>query len=295
MTDTLFITGATGTIGRAVVEELAAGGADYRLCSRDPATIGALAEQGHPGAVADFGDPASLAAAIDGAGVVFLLSSQHPDQATLQGNVVDAARDAGVRHIVKVSGGSAVTGASTGSFVGALHARTEQQIVDSGMAWTFLRPNYFMQNLLNLADPIRHGKLPVPLPDQRMAIVDARDVGAVAAAILRDPEPHAGKAYDITGAEALDFAEIADRLGAVVGHDVTHVAPPVEGAVKALEAKGAPEWLQRHFAEIMMIFGSDESVATPTSVVQDLTGRPPRGIEDFAADHAGVLGLEAVR
>lgn len=295
MAETLFITGATGTIGKAVVEELATGSADYRLCSRDPEKVEALGEKGHPGAVADFADPASLAAAIDGASVVFLLSSQHPDQAKLQGNVVTAAKDAAVRHIVKVSGGSAVTGPSTGSFVGALHAQTEQDIIDSGIAWTFLRPNYFMQNLLNLADPIRNGKLPVPLPDQRMAIVDARDVGTVAAAILRDPDPHAGKAYDVTGAEALSFAEIANRLGTALGHDVVHVAPPVEGAVEALKAKGAPEWLQRHFAEIMTIFGSDDSVAQPTSVVQDLTGRTPRTIEDFAADHASALGLEAVR
>jgi NAD(P)H dehydrogenase (quinone) len=295
MSDKLFITGATGTIGKALVEELATAGADYRICSRDPEKVAALGEGGQPGAVADFADPASLDAAMDGASVVFLLSSQHPDQATLQGNVVTAAKNAGVRHIVKVSGGSAVTGPSTGSFVGAMHAQTEQQIVDSGLAWTFLRPNYFMQNFLSLAEPIRNGKLPVPLPDQRMAIVDARDVGAVAAAILRDPDPHAGKAYDVTGPESLDFAEIARRLGAALGHDVTHVAPPVEAAVEGLKAKGAPEWLQRHVAEIMVIFGSDESVAQPTSVVQDLTGRPPRGIEDFAADHASALGLQAVR
>ena len=295
MTNTLFITGATGTIGRAVVEELAAAGADYRVCTRDPEKLQALRENGHPGAVADFADPASVAAAIEGADVVFLLSSQHPDQATLQGNVVTAATDAGVRHIVKVSGGSAVTGPSTGSFVGAMHAQTERQIVDSGIGWTFVRPNYFMQNLLNLADPIRNGKLPVPLGHQRMAIVDARDVGAVAAAILRDPDLHTGMAYDVTGAEALDFAEIARRLGAALGHEVTHVAPPLDGAVEALRAKGAPDWLQRHFAEIMTIFGSDASVAKPTSVVRDLTGRPPRRIEDFAADHASALGLEAVR
>lgn len=295
MTDTLFITGATGTIGQAVVAELASAGADYRLCSRNPEKVAALGEQGHAGVVADFADSASLAAAIDGATVVFLLSSQHPDQATLQGNVVKAAKNAGVRHIVKVSGGSAVTGPSTGSFVGAMHAQTEQEIIDSGMAWTFLRPNYFMQNLLNLADPIRNGKLPVPLPDQRMAIVDARDVGTVAATILRDPDPHAGTAYDVTGAESLNFDEVARRLSAALGHEIVHVAPPIEGAVEVLKGKGAPEWLQRHFAEIMTIFGSDDSVAKPTSVVEDVTGRPPRTIESFAADHASALGLEAVR
>jgi NAD(P)H dehydrogenase (quinone) len=287
----ILVTGATGNIGRAVVQELADRGVEFRVFTRDANKASALGVEAFEG---DFGEAGSLEAAMRGVDAIFLNSSQHPDMARLQGNVSAAAADAGVRHIVKVSGGTSVTGEDKASWAGRAHHQVERMIEDAGIGYTFLRPAYFMQNLLALAEPIRAGKLPVPLPDQRIAVVDARDVGAAAAAILVSPEEHRGRTYDLTGPESLSFADIAERLSAVLGQNVQHVAPPIDAAVESLRAKGAPDWLQQHVAEIMEIFAQDPSVAVVTDSVEQITGRPPRTLEGFLADHATAFGVERV-
>jgi NAD(P)H dehydrogenase (quinone) len=289
MSGTILVTGATGNIGRAAVEALSGQQTGLRLSSRSREKLEQLRATGHDAVEIDFADPATIDGALDGVEVLLLLSAQHPQQSDLQGNVVSAAARAGVRHIVKVSGGSAVTGKDTASFVGRSHWEIEQHIAGSGVAHTFLRPNYLMQNLLNLAGPIAAGKLPLPLGDARMAIVDAADVGAVAAAILADPDPHAGKTYDLTGPEALAFGDVAQRLTNALGTPVVHVSPPVDAAVDALKANGAPDWLQQHFREIMGIFASDPSVGEVTAVVEHVTGRPATSVDDFIARHAAAF------
>lgn len=284
----ILVTAATGNIGRAVIADLNARGADFRASSRDTSEVDT------PDAVrVDFADRDSVDAALQGIEVVFLNSGQHPDMEQLQSNVVQAARDAGVGHIVKVSGGAALMGADSASWVGRAHTAVEQRIRESGLAFTFLRPNYFMQNLLNLATPIANGKLPVPLPDQRMAMVDARDIGAVAAAVLADPDSHAGQVYDVTGPEAVSFAEVADALSDRTGSQVQHIAPPVDAAVQQLAANGAPDWLQQHFREIMGIFATDPRMSEVSGVVQRVADRAPRTVGEFIDDHAGVFSPAA--
>lgn len=291
MATRILVTGATGNIGRAVVQELAERGVEFRVFTRDANKASALGAEAVEG---DFADTASVEAAVRGVDAVFLNSSQHPEMARLQANVTAAAAAAGVGHVVKVSGGTSVTGKDKQSWAGRAHHQIERGIEDAGIGYTFLRPAYFMQNLVALAEPIRAGKLPVPLPDQRIAIVDARDVGAAAAVILASPEEHRGRIYDLTGPESLSFADIAERLSETLGHDVQHVAPPIEAAVEALRAKGAPDWLQAHVGEIMAIFAEDPSVAEVTDAVAQITGRPPRTLEAFVADHAPAFGVQPV-
>jgi uncharacterized protein YbjT (DUF2867 family) len=252
------------------------------VSGRDPQVLGTT---GNGTVRIDFSDRGSIAVGLEGIKRLFLNSGQHPEMASMQGNVVSAARAANVEHIVKVSGGSAVTGADKPSWAGRAHAFVEQEIIDSGIAYTFLRPNYFMQNLLNLAAPIKSGKLPFPLADQRMAIVDARDIGAVAATVLADPSGHAGAVYEITGPEALSLADVAARLSRVAGHDVQHITTPLEATRETMKAAGAPDWLQQHFGEVITIFGSDPTVADVSDAVQRLTGRAPRTVEQFLGDH----------
>jgi uncharacterized protein YbjT (DUF2867 family) len=280
----ILVTGATGTIGQALVARLGELTTDFRAASRTGRGT-RLVEH----VQMDFAQPDSVTAALRAVDVLFLNSTQVPDMAVLQGAVVEAARRAEVRHIVKVSGGTPITGPDKPSWVGRSHAEIEARIVASGIDWTFLRPAYFMQNLLRLSPSISRGTLPVPLADQRLAIVDARDIAAVAAAILIDPTPHAGRIYDITGPEALDFATVADRLSQVVGTRIVHVAPPLDAVVAQLAASGAPTWQQRHLREAMSIFAIDPRAARVSDAVVRITARPPRSLERFVTDHRDAI------
>jgi uncharacterized protein YbjT (DUF2867 family) len=280
----ILVTGATGTIGQALVTRLGELGAEFRAASRADTDSSAAAY-----VRMDFAEPDSVATALRDVDVLFLNSTQLPDMAALQGGVVEAARRAGVRHIVKVSGGSTITGRDKPSWVGRSHAEIEAQVVASGIDWTFLRPAYFMQNLLRFSAAIGQGTLPVPIADQRLAIVDARDIAAVAAEILVAPARHAGRVYDITGPAAVDFATVADCLSRLLGSPVAHVSPPLEAFIAQMAAAGAPEWQQRHLTETMSIFAVDPLVAHVSDTVTRVTGRPPTGLDRFVTDYRDVL------
>jgi uncharacterized protein YbjT (DUF2867 family) len=283
----IFVIGGTGTIGRALLDELRERGAEARVLVRDDEKERVVREQGFATVRGDLEDPAGLEAGMAGAEAVFLCSAQHPRQAELQGNAAEAARRAGASRIVKVSGGEAVTRHDSISWAGRAHAAIEDGIRAAGLGWTFLRPSYFFQNLLPMAERIRNGVLPLALGDAKVSFIDARDVGAVAAVALEGG--HEEQAYTLTGPEALTAREVAERLARLYGREIAFPDPPVSAAVEALRARGAPDWLQEHVGQILEITRSGAGAAT-TSTVKDVTGRPARSLEDFARDHADALG-----
>ena len=119
--------------------------------------------------------------------------------------MLDVARDAGVRHVVKLS----AIGARAESPVALMrwHAAIEERLRESPFAWTFLRPHLYMQNLLRFAgDVAEHGRIAAPMGDGRYPLVDTRDVGPRPRRVLRDPGAHAGRAYALTGPAALGYA-----------------------------------------------------------------------------------------
>lgn len=285
----IFVIGGTGTIGRSLLTELAASGAQTRVLVRDDGKAAAVEADGFIPVRGDLEQPTQLRSALAGVESLFLLSPQHPRQGELQDGVVDAARLAGVRRIVKLSGSRPVTGADSSSAAGRAHAQTERRIEESGLAYTFLRPSYFMQNLLVVAEPIRNGVLPVPLGDASVAMVDTRDVGAVAAAILLSDGAHDGQIYELTGPESLGFTEVATRLSQILGHEVRYTSPTLEAAAENMASRGAPDWLVEHVGQIMAIMRSGAGAGT-TSTIQEIIDRAPRTIDDFARDHLQALG-----
>ena len=145
--------GATGTIGRHVVQGLADGSANARALVRDPGRAGVPV----PTVAADLRDGASLRAALGGADQLFLLTAHGPDQDLQEAAALDAALDAGVKRIVKVSGGATTLGASGPTSTAVAHTRSERRIESSGMRFCFLRPSFLMQNLLTIAAPMVFG------------------------------------------------------------------------------------------------------------------------------------------
>jgi uncharacterized protein YbjT (DUF2867 family) len=285
----ILVTAATGQVGREVVRRLAGAG-PVRAMVRDPAAAGDLA--GAEIVVARFEDADALAAAMAGVETVFLAGRDSPGYVAQQERAIAAAAAVGVRHVVKLS----ALGARFGSPVELMrdHHAGEERLEGSGMAWTFLRPHLYMQNLLRFAGPVAaEGRLAAPMGDGAYPFVDTRDVAAAAAAVLRAPAGHAGRAYALTGPRAVGYAEIARQMGEIVGRDVRYEALSPDAFRVDLEAAGIPAWRAADLAAIPSAYTDAEH--RPADGVAELTGRPPTPIERFLEDHRATLLAGASR
>ena len=279
----LLITGATGNTGTELAKQLSAKGVPFRALVRSVENAGQLAAL--PGielVSGDLGDPDSLTAALKGIKRAFLLTNSSEQAETLQLGFVDAARQAGVQHIVKLS----QLAASIDSPVRFLryHAAVEQHIRASGIAYTFLRPNLFMQGLLGFSSTIAaKGMFFASIGEARVSLVDIRDIAALAAAALTE-QGHEGKIYNITGPEALTHAEIAAQFSAVLGREIRFINVSPEEMRQAVIGVGFPLWQADGLIEDYAHYARGEAAAV-TSDVQTVTGRAPRSFKSFIEDY----------
>ncbi|MGH6630081.1 MAG: SDR family oxidoreductase [Burkholderiales bacterium] len=282
----ILVTGAGGTVGSEVLKQLRQRGAAVRAGFHSPKKAEQVRAQGVDAVVLDFADRASIAAALKGADKVFLLGATAPNQAELEINVVEEAKKAGVGHIVKLS----VLDATGEKFALARwHRAVEKEIERSGLAYTFLRPNEFMQNFVNYyAGTIQsQGAFYFPARDSRVSLVDVRDIAAVAVEALTRPG-HEGKAYDLTGLEPLSNAELAEKLSAALGAPVKYVDVPPEVFKQGALASGTPEFYADMLLDLYRFYieGGAQHVSGD---VEKVTGRKPRTFDDFARDHAAAF------
>ena len=283
----LLVTGATGNVGSAVVAELANKPCKVRVLVRDPARLSIRAPNIEV-AVGDFADAASLAAALEGVDAAFLASSFDVRMAELQMRFVDAAKRAGVARVVQLS---AVGANACRCCVRTLRwlGQVEQALQTSGMAATHLRAAFFFQNLLSFGESIaRQGVIAGPFRNIKWPWVDARDVGAVAAAALMD-SAHAGRSYDVTAAEALTYHEVAQRLGSILHVPIRYLDVSANETRGHLQASGSSPILVEAILELWDAFASGFIQINPTDAVRTITGRQPRSLEDFACDYRARL------
>jgi uncharacterized protein YbjT (DUF2867 family) len=285
MPENIVIAGATGMIGSLVADALSARQVPFRAMIRpgadDPFAEDPLITRVDGG----FDDPKSLRGALAGADRAFLLtnSSERAEQQQLA--FVDAARAAGVSHLVKLSQFAADPKAS-GRFQ-RYHAAVEHAIEESGLSWTFVRPNLIMQAYLPLAPMIAGGTLSTPIRQAPVSIVDARDIAAVAAVALTEPG-HQGAAYSVTGPAAITHEQIAASLGRVVGHAVDFSPAVPEEFFAALQAMHMPTWQAEGLVEDYAHYERGEA-ALVSPDVERVTGTPPRTFDTFADDYASAL------
>ena len=278
----ILVTGATGTNGSEVVKALAARGVAARAMVRSLEDGGDL-PTGITAVMGDFDADASLDRALAGVERAFLLtpSTEHAEAQQLR--FMAAAARAGVRHIVKLS----QFAASPNSPVRFLryHAVVEQAIRNSGMDWTFLRPNLFMQGMLQFAGMVRDkGMIAAPIGDARVSVVDVRDNAAVAAAALTE-DGHAGKTYTLTGPEALTHAEMAAKLSAATGRAIAFVDASEDDMRHAMAGVKMPEWQIEGLIEDYAHYRRGEAAVIATGV-RDATGQESRAFDGFAHDYA---------
>ena len=287
----ILVTGATGNAGAEVVRALLEKGQPVRAFVRDPIKAEGLFGDSAELAPGDFAKPDTLRAALDGVETLFLSGADDPRRVAWEMDAIDMAAATGVRRIVKLSSIVAQPGAPV-AFWG-WHGQIEQHLRASGVATTILRANAFMSNVLAGADQVaREGRLFAPAGEARIAMIDPRDVGAAAAAVLTSPG-HDGKTHVLTGPEAITYERAAAELAAATGREVEFIHVPDEGAKQAMIEGGLPEFVAEQIVQVFVMLrqGVGRQV-TPT--VEELTGSPARDFASFARDHAHLFAPAAV-
>jgi NAD(P)H dehydrogenase (quinone) len=287
---TIAVIGATGNTGRAVVKELKALGQDPVAVVRNPDKAREVLGANAKTAVADLNDRAALDKALQGAESVFLATGVNPQLADQNNNVLDAALGAGVKFLVRLSAGRSVVGPDSQAPAGRAHYAIDERLRGGKIGWVILRPGLFMQNVLGQAAAIKSdSKIVMPYAkDFPLALIDVRDTGAVAARILIDPAPHAGKEYEFTGAMT-SFGELADVFSDVLGRKINYVGVTPEQAAEAMKARGAPDWLVAHMLGIGRIGNAGGFSKVDTKAIQDIVKRAPITTKQFVEDFKGLF------
>jgi uncharacterized protein YbjT (DUF2867 family) len=288
----LLVTGATGNVGSRVVQELQERGVPVRAFMRDHGKAQTMPGDGVELAVGDFGDPESVRRSMEGVEGVFLACSNQPRQVEYETRVIDAAREAGVRRIVKLSALGAEIGAPVAFW--DWHARIEEHLQSSGIPSVVLRPGFSMANLLASAETVQYtGKLFVPAGEARISMVHPQDVGAAASVALIG-DGHEGETYTLTGPEAITFEGVAEHLSEAVGREIECLNVPDEAALQGMIEQGIPEFVATQIVAVFGVLRGGGQERT-TGTVQSMTGREPRGFAEFAREHARLFAPPALR
>ena len=295
MAETILVTGATGTVGSEVVKQLLS----YKGQKEEDIIVKAAARSANDDTFRnlgvqvvqlDYNKPDTLSAALRGIDKLFLLTPFQSNMVDLTSNLVNEAKNAGVRYIVKQS----VLGANAepGITSSRLHRQAEKVIEESGIPFIFLRPNFFMQNFVTFYSHFikTQGAFYVPAGDAKASFVDVRDIAAVAVQALSGSSKngtanHIRKAYDITGGEALSYGQAAEILSKEIGKKVNYVNISDEDARKAMKGIGMEDWLIDGMMELYGII-KDGHAAQITNTVEQIVGKKPISFSQFAKEYA---------
>ena len=280
------VTGATGQLGRLVVNQLLEKGGDLEVIAvvRDPGKAEALAARGAEVRVAAYDDPAALAKALAGVDKVLLISSSEVGKRIQQHkNVIDAAKAAGVKHLLYTSAPRAT---ATALILAPEHKATEENIHASGLPYTILRNNWYTENYLRQVEPAKAtGKLVTAAGSGKVASATRADFAAGAVAALTG-SGHEGKTYELGGDHAWDFNELAAALGEVIGKPVVYQPVSPDELKQILIGTGANEGMAG-FASALDANIADGALAEVTHDLSRLIGRPTTPLKEGLAKALG--------
>jgi uncharacterized protein YbjT (DUF2867 family) len=287
---TILVTGATGAVGRQVVEQLARRGADVRALVRDPAKAdfpaGVAVAQG------DLLDVDKLRAALSGVSTLFLLNAVVPDEFTQALITLNLAREAGVERIVYLSVIHSDRYVNVPHFAGKFGV--ERMIEQMGLKATILRPAYFMQNDLTIKDVVTgYGVYPMPIGSKGLAMIDARDLGEIAAIELLRREraaPFPLDCINLVGPDTLTGADVAAIWTEVLGRPIAYPGEDTAGFEQNLR-QFMPSWMAFDMRLMGERFVTDGMLPEAGDVARltALLGRPLRSYRAFAAEVAAAL------
>lgn len=286
----IVIFGATGNTGPHLVRALVTGGQRVRVAARDPGRAAAAVGVPVEIVAADLACPDTLGPALRGAERVYCGvggATGSPAFVQVVGNLIDAAKSAGIGQFVHVSGIDAHR--DRNARIQAWHQDIGHHLDRVGLPHTTIEPTFFLQNLLGMAPAIRQGVLPMPTGEARCGHIDARDIAEVAAAVLTDPG-HVGRRYVLTGPELLSHGDIAALLSRELDRPVQFVDVPAAAFRQGGIDGGLPLWFAELLTDVYVEVFATGRAARVTDDVPRILGRPARSAAAFVRDHRAVFG-----
>ena len=279
------VTGASGTVSSEVIRQLESSKTPFRGAYFSNQKAESARSRGIEAVIIDYNRPETLRAAFHGCDRLFLLGPSALNQSELERNALDAAKATGVRHIVKQS----VLGADEESYsLAKVHRTVEKAIEASGLAWTFLRPNSFMQNAVTfMGETIRAESAFYSASGQaKIGHVDVRDIASVAVKTLTGSN-YEGNAYTLTGPEALTYDELASKLSEALGRPISHINLSPSDLKGGMLAVGMPEALSDRLLDLERYF-SEGGASRITNDIKQVTGREPRRLAEYVRETAAM-------
>jgi len=287
----ILVTGATGLNGKELLRVLSASGVAVRALVRNPAKAEAIAALPNVEIVrGDMAHPETLAAGLRGVDRAMLISSSDPMMLDVQTNFIDAAKQAGVKHVVKLSG--IMPELDSAFRFARMHGEIEKRLEASGMAFTHLRAGEFMPAYFRQVPNITaKGAMFLPMEDARIASIDVGDIAEIAAKVLTGAG-HEGKTYPLTVPQALTMTEVAEKLSTATGNTIRYVNVPPEAARQAQLAAGMPPYLADALFELFAERrnGKEAKVWPDAELLLD---RRPTSFDEFARRNATVFRGDA--
>jgi len=281
MAKTILMTGATGSVASQILPLLANKGVTVRALVRDPSS--AKAKQLATGAGVelvrgDLEEHRELPAAFAGADTVVIIHPPGPRAPCQSSNALWAAKRAGAKRVVRLSAIGAGYDAPTVN--GRMHGLSDHEVVASGLAYTIIKPHFFMQNLMMAAQTIaKDGAIYMPLGDGKLPMIDVRDIGEFFARVLLD-DAHDGLTYTITGPAAITLHDVAAAASRALGKPVKYQPVPLEAALQGMGGMGIDSWNLGALADYFQAYArSWASDVTPD--FERVVGHPARAIDEF--------------
>ncbi len=279
----ILLNGITGKSGGATANALLEKGAKLRALVRDSSKAADYASKGVEIVQGDLGDSASVDTALRGCDKAVLILPNSQEQEELEVAFINAAAKSGIKHFVKLSSPEAVRG--TTSPIPLAHIAAEDALMESGMGWTIVRPNFFMQNVIGYGAAAKEtGKISLPMGKGTAALTDCNDVGAFIAEVLTT-DGHLSKSYDFSGPELLNFDQIAQCFGEVLGREVVYEDCDPGEYKKAISQFFRSDW---HSDAVARLFAEIADGTTPGEVndtFQKVVGREPMPFTEFLRQH----------
>ncbi len=278
----ILITGASGSVGKAVLQEASRKESKVRAMYRSKEEA-AKAPSGSEAVLADYANKQSLRDALDGVTSVYVVCSPIPQLVELESNVLDACKESGVKHVVL---NSAMGAEDYGKSFPSWHRKVEDKLKGTGMSYTILRPNGFLQNIVayNASSIRAQGAFYAAMGDAKVSYLDVGDIAVVAVKALKGGA-HAAKTYELNGPEAISNQELARRISKVTGRTVNYVDIPESAQREAMLGMGMPAWQVTALLELQQYYKQGGAAKTD-GLLQALIERDPVTLDQYLTSNA---------